>query len=165
MHHWDAVSAAGGRLAIEPPVAADSVEEFLTFSVPPWPRTRPAHPALAGQFALRATRTPGRRGRCAMTRCPARSGTTGRPGGPPTVTRTASDLLLSWLYGRAPGPRQGARGPTGPGSTRSPRPTDPAPDRRPARPGSSRTTATPPGATSGRATHGTRTAVPTRTRR
>ena len=34
VHHWDAVRAAGGQLAIEAPVAADSIEEFLTFSVP-----------------------------------------------------------------------------------------------------------------------------------
>ena len=33
VHHWDAVHAAGGTLAIAAPVAADSIAEFLAFSV------------------------------------------------------------------------------------------------------------------------------------
>ncbi len=59
MHHWDAAHAAGGRLAIESPVAADSIEEFLTFSVPTlaaYP-SRPARPwpASSGGSALAET--------------------------------------------------------------------------------------------------------------
>jgi uncharacterized protein (TIGR03083 family) len=34
VHHWDAVNAAGDSLVIDPAVAADSVDEFLHFSVP-----------------------------------------------------------------------------------------------------------------------------------
>jgi uncharacterized protein (TIGR03083 family) len=33
VHAWDAVNAAGGRLEIDPPAAADSVDEFLTTSL------------------------------------------------------------------------------------------------------------------------------------
>jgi len=33
VHHWDAAHAAGADFGIEPDVAADSIEEFLTFSV------------------------------------------------------------------------------------------------------------------------------------
>ncbi|MFI5065925.1 MAG: maleylpyruvate isomerase family mycothiol-dependent enzyme [Streptosporangiales bacterium] len=100
VHHWDAVSAAGGRLAIEPPVAADSVEEFLTFSVPTLAAyPEPARPALAGQFGLRATDT----GSAWTVRDDQLPGTVrydrGAPPDLPAVTGTASDLLL-WLYGR-----------------------------------------------------------------
>ena len=144
MHHWDAVSAAGGRLAIEPPVAADSIEEFLTFSVPTLAAyPEPARPALAGQFALRATDT----GSAWTVRDDQMPGTVrydrGAPPDLPAVTGTASDLLL-WLYGRVIPDTGGV-------------PADllarfralaehrlTPPDRRPARPGSSRTTATPP---------------------
>src|SRR4051812_20393359 len=34
VHHWDAVHAAGAELLIDPTVAADSIDEFLTFSLP-----------------------------------------------------------------------------------------------------------------------------------
>ena len=33
VHHWDAAHAAGTEFSVDPVVAADSVEEFLTFSV------------------------------------------------------------------------------------------------------------------------------------
>jgi uncharacterized protein (TIGR03083 family) len=100
VHHWDAASAAGGQLAIEAPVAADSIEEFLTYSVPTLAAyPEPARPALAGQFALRATDT----GSAWTVRDDQLPGTVrygrGAPPDLPAVTGTVSDLLL-WLYGR-----------------------------------------------------------------
>ncbi|HEY2550195.1 MAG TPA: maleylpyruvate isomerase family mycothiol-dependent enzyme [Streptosporangiaceae bacterium] len=100
VHHWDAVDAAGGALAIEAPVAADSVEEFLTFSVSSdADPAEPARPALAGSFALRCTdadaawtvRDGGQAGTIRLER--------GAGDSLLAVTGTASDLLL-WLYGR-----------------------------------------------------------------
>lgn len=100
VHHWDAAHAAGGRLAIEGPVAADSIEEFLTFSVPTLAAyPEPPGPPLAGQFALRATDT----GAAWTVRDDQRPGTVryhrGAAPDLPALTGTASDLLL-WLYGR-----------------------------------------------------------------
>ena len=100
VHHWDAVQATGGRLVIEGPVAADSIEEFLTFSVPTLAAyPEPPRPALAGQFALRAADT----GSAWTVRDDQVPGTVSyhRGAAPdlPAVTGTASDLLL-WLYGR-----------------------------------------------------------------
>jgi len=79
VHHWDAVHAAGGTLVLDPQVAADAVDEFLTFSVVP-DSVRPT-----GGFALRVTDT----------------GDTWDLADPdvPVLEATASDLLL-WLYGR-----------------------------------------------------------------
>jgi uncharacterized protein (TIGR03083 family) len=100
VHHWDAVHAGGGALAVEASVAADSVDEFLHFSVaseddPDDPTT----PPLRGTLAVRATDT----GDAWTVTDGARAGTarvtTGVPAGVPVVEATASDLLL-WLYGR-----------------------------------------------------------------
>jgi len=100
VHHWDAAHAAGEVLAIEPDTAADSVDEFLTFSVSTEadPADPPGEP-LAARFVLRASDT-----RDAWT-----LGDGPLPGtlqvervgddDAPTVTATASDLLL-WLYAR-----------------------------------------------------------------
>ena len=100
VHHWDAVHARNGNMTIEAPVAADSVSEFLTFSVSS--EADPAEPPrspLAGSFALRCTDVDG-----AWTISDgSRLGTVRhRPGVPaavPVISATASDLLL-WLYGR-----------------------------------------------------------------
>lgn len=100
VHHWDAVDAAGGSLVIEAPVAADSIEEFLTFSVSSdADPAKPARPALDGAFALRSTDAD-----IAWTITDGSSPGTlrfgrGAAGDLPAVTGTASDLLL-WLYGR-----------------------------------------------------------------
>lgn len=100
VHHWDAVHAAGSALAISAPVAADSVEEFLTFSVSSEADpAEPARPALDGEFALAASDTED-----AWTLLDGDIPGTlrfdrGRTDGVPAVTATASDLLL-WLYGR-----------------------------------------------------------------
>ena len=101
VHHWDAVQRGrAGGWPSKAPVAADSIEEFLTFSVPTLAAyPEPPGPALAGQFALRATDT----GSAWTVRDDQLPGTVryDRGAAPdlPAVTGTASDLLL-WLYGR-----------------------------------------------------------------
>jgi uncharacterized protein (TIGR03083 family) len=103
VHHWDAVHAAGDALLVAPAVAADSVDEFLRFSVASEddpddpPQTR-----LDGRFTLRATDT----GDSWALSDGSRPGTVhverGATGGP-VLEATAADLLL-WLYARtAPG--------------------------------------------------------------
>lgn len=100
VHHWDAAHAAGAPLAIAAPVAADSIAEFLTYSVSS--EADPADPmgaALAGRFALRCSDT--------SSAWTVSDGPT--PGtlsveqtlaaDVPAITGTASDLLL-WLYHR-----------------------------------------------------------------
>src|SRR4051812_16359874 len=56
VHHWDAANAAGAELVIDPVVAADCVEEFLTFSMSSDadPVDPPAS-GLAGTLVLRAS--------------------------------------------------------------------------------------------------------------
>jgi len=79
VHHWDAVHAAGGTLVLDAEVAADAVDEFLTFSLSPDPA------GSAGGFALRASDTGDTWGVA--------------DGDAPVLEATASDLLL-WLYDR-----------------------------------------------------------------
>lgn len=105
VHHWDAVHAAGGSLELDGPVAADAVDEFLTYSVSSdADPADPARPALAGTFALRATDTGD-----AWTLSDGRSpGTVGFVAGDvaddvPVLVAPAGELLL-WLYGRVPAP-------------------------------------------------------------
>ena len=107
VHHWDAVHAAGGQLSIAAPVAADSIAEFLTFSVSSdADPAEPARPPLAGRFALRCSDAD-----AAWTVSDGSGPGTVRhePGarpGTPAISGTASDLLL-WLYRRLeldPGP-------------------------------------------------------------
>jgi uncharacterized protein (TIGR03083 family) len=100
VHHWDAVHAAGGTLAIAAPVAADSIAEFLAFSVSSdADPADPVRPALDGRFILQCNdvdaawtlsdgSTPGtvQSEQDALPEALA-------------VTAGASDLLL-WLYGR-----------------------------------------------------------------
>ncbi|HEY6539162.1 MAG TPA: maleylpyruvate isomerase family mycothiol-dependent enzyme [Candidatus Dormibacteraeota bacterium] len=102
IHHWDAVHARGGVLEIAAPVAADSIEEFLTFSVSSdRDPADPPRPAMAGALVLQCSdserswtvhdsETPGN--------------VAFEPGaapGSPAITASASDLLL-WLYRRLP---------------------------------------------------------------
>jgi uncharacterized protein (TIGR03083 family) len=101
VHHWDAVNAAGGTLAIEPDVAADAVSEFLTFSVASDSgyQPDPPKPSLEGTFVMRGVDagidwlvTAGvAPGTVAFTSGPAGEG--------PALAASASDLLL-WLYKR-----------------------------------------------------------------
>lgn len=105
VHHWDAVHAAGGQLRIEPEVAADSVAEFLTFSVSS--DEDPAEPArdpLGGSFVLRATDTgdqwlltDGRRPGTVRVEPEGSPAATAEQA--PTIEASAPDLLL-WLYAR-----------------------------------------------------------------
>jgi len=56
VHHWDAETAAGKRIQIEPDVAADSVDEFLEHSTPGrFPDVEP----LSGSVHLHASDTEG----------------------------------------------------------------------------------------------------------
>ena len=100
VHHWDAVHAAGGDLAIAPSVAADAIEEFLTFSVSSEADpAEPPRPALDASLGLHATDT----GETWTVTDGSTPGTLrfapGREDDAPTLAATASDLLL-WLYGR-----------------------------------------------------------------
>jgi uncharacterized protein (TIGR03083 family) len=100
VHHWDAASAAGHSLVIPAPVAADSIEEFLTFSVSsPADPAEPARPALDGSLALWADDA----GQGWTVTDGSVPGTvTWRRGidqADPRITASASDLLL-WLYNR-----------------------------------------------------------------
>lgn len=100
VHHWDVGHAVGRVVAIEPEVAADSIDEFLTFSVSN--AADPADsslPALDGSLGLVCSdidaswtvqddQVPG-----------TIQFATGVAEGIPVLTSTASDLLL-WLYSR-----------------------------------------------------------------
>ena len=100
VHAWDAVNAAGRPLAIDPTVAADAVDEFLTTSLADESDAAEGDLVpLDGTFVLRATDTgdawtvgdgsvPG-----AMTM------TRGGTAGAPLLEAPAPDLLL-WLYSR-----------------------------------------------------------------
>lgn len=99
VHHWDAGHAIGREVKIEEPVAIDSIEEFLRFSLSTEedPAT-PPRPSLGGRFVLASTAGPSwtledgsREG--AIRVLP------GAASGVAAITATPSDLLL-WLYGR-----------------------------------------------------------------
>src|SRR4051795_2615031 len=101
VHHWDAVNAAGGSLDLDPVVAADSIDEFLHFSVSSEDDPDdPPEGVLDGPLAFRTTDSVGtwtlfdgsRRGTVRVE-----GGTVAA--GAPVVEGTASDLLL-WLYAR-----------------------------------------------------------------
>lgn len=101
VHHFDAAHAVGRSVDIEPGVAADAVEEFLTFSVSSSDDpAQPTRPSLAGRFALRCSDAPGAEWTILDD---AEPGTIRfEPGvgqGLPVITAPASDLLL-WLYNR-----------------------------------------------------------------
>lgn len=100
VHAWDAVNAAGGRLEIDAPVAADSVDEFLTTSLADEEDAqRGGFIPLDGALAFRATDTGDTwtvtdgdvPGSLRMRR--------GARAGGPVLAAPAADLLL-WLYER-----------------------------------------------------------------
>lgn len=109
VHHWDACRAAGTTALIDPPQAADAVDEFLTFSVSSVADPAdPPRPALAGRIVLACSDW-----EAAWTvQDGAVPGTlVHRPGaepGAPLLRARASDLLL-WLYRtlELPGPDPG----------------------------------------------------------
>ena len=105
VHHWDAVHATGGNLVLEPEVAADAVDEFLTVSVSTDvdPATaaddRPMPLPLTSTFALVATDA-GRAWTITDGSTPSTLAVSeGHDGEAPTMQASASDLLL-WLYRR-----------------------------------------------------------------
>src|SRR3954451_5142038 len=99
VHHWDAVHAAGGDLLIEPGVAADSVDEFLTFSLPTEEdlEEAPSQP-LGGTFVLRAVDT-GDAWTVSDGDTPGTMRVSRGTTDAPVLEGTASDLIL-WLYSR-----------------------------------------------------------------
>ncbi len=100
VHAWDAAHAAGRQLTIEPAVAADAVEEFLTFSLAEESDAQEEDlPAFDGRLGLRATDT----GDAWLVRDGAVPGSlqmsTGVPDGTAALAAPAADLLL-WIYRR-----------------------------------------------------------------
>jgi uncharacterized protein (TIGR03083 family) len=100
VHHWDVAQAVGGRWTVAPEVAADSVDEFLHFSVASDDDPDdPVAPPLEGTLALRSTDT----GDAWTLSDGARPGTarvsSGVADGAALVEAPAATLLL-WLYGR-----------------------------------------------------------------
>ncbi len=108
VHHWDVGHAIGRVVRIEPDVAADAVDEFLTFSVSnAADPADPPRPALGGPLGLASSDVdvswtvdddvvPG------TIRF-----STGVSEGVPVLTATSSDLLL-WLYSRVELPSDAA---------------------------------------------------------
>lgn len=100
VHAWDAVHAAGRAVALDPVVAADAIEEFLTFSLAGEEDVASdSLPPLDGSFAIRATDT----GDVWTVRDGDVPGAIvaerGAENGVPALEASASDLLL-WLYRR-----------------------------------------------------------------
>ncbi len=97
VHHWDAADATGTPWAIDPVVAADCVDEFLTFSVAS--EHYPADVQLGGTFCLQAADTGGS---WAITDglAPGTLGVTRGTTDGPALRASAPELLL-WLYRRA----------------------------------------------------------------
>lgn len=102
VHHWDAAHAAGIELTISPEVAADAVEEFLSFSVSsPADPAEPARPALAGRLALVCSDVSAA---WTVSDGPVAGTVQHQAGAAPgaaILSGRASDLLL-WLYRRVP---------------------------------------------------------------
>jgi uncharacterized protein (TIGR03083 family) len=100
VHHWDAAFAAAQDLVLEPDVAVDSVEEFLTFSMASGEDpAEPGTPPLGQDLVLRATDADAAWSiRDAEPEAALSFGPGAEPGAA-VVSGTASDLLL-WLYGR-----------------------------------------------------------------
>jgi uncharacterized protein (TIGR03083 family) len=100
VHHWDAANAAGQTISIGAEVAADAVEEFLTFSVysDDDPPSTP-QPSLNGRFALRCTDIDATWTITDGNGPGTASFAAGNPDAAPEITAPAGDLLL-WLYDR-----------------------------------------------------------------
>jgi uncharacterized protein (TIGR03083 family) len=100
VHHWDAAHAAGAAFHVDPAVAADSVEEFLTFSVSN--DDDPIDPpgvTLGGSLGLKCTDVDR-----SWTLLDGDAPSTvrfeeGLRAGTPHLAGTSSDILL-WLYSR-----------------------------------------------------------------
>ncbi|HEY5438188.1 MAG TPA: maleylpyruvate isomerase family mycothiol-dependent enzyme [Acidimicrobiales bacterium] len=100
VHHWDVRHATGRVILIEPDVAADSVDEFLTFSVSNTADpAEPPRPALGGPLALACSDVDASWTIVDDVVPGTIRFTSGVAEGVPVLTSTASDLLL-WLYAR-----------------------------------------------------------------
>jgi uncharacterized protein (TIGR03083 family) len=99
VHHWDAAHARGDGVVIEAWIAADAVEEFLTFSVSSdADPAEPPRPRLDGTLGFRAEA--GQSWTVSDGQAPGTvTWTRGADEGTPTIAASAADLLL-WLYGR-----------------------------------------------------------------
>lgn len=102
VHHWDAAQAAGRLADIDPAVAADAVDEFLTFSVSSAADPAdPPRPALNGRLVLSCTD----QDMAWTVEDGAAPGTVthhlGTAPGVPVMSAPAGQLLL-WLYRRVP---------------------------------------------------------------
>ena len=106
VHHWDAAFAASRDVALEPDVAADGIEEFLTFSLATADEQEKLGAEPLGQDLVLSSTD----GQGAWTIRDAEpegpmSWVRGGEDGAATVSGTASDLLL-WLYDRTELPVQ-----------------------------------------------------------
>jgi uncharacterized protein (TIGR03083 family) len=97
VHHFDAANAAGLQWSVDPAIAADSIEEFLTTSLAEDDDVAELGTTLPAPLTLTATDT----GQSWTVRQPTpTSGLTWEPGGgDPTVSGPVADLLL-WIYQR-----------------------------------------------------------------
>jgi uncharacterized protein (TIGR03083 family) len=98
VHHWDAAQAAGVAWTVQPEVAADAVEEFLTCSLADQDDVRRLGRSLQEPVVLAATDT-GASWTVSQADPSAALRWQAGVAGPATVTGSAADLLL-WLYGR-----------------------------------------------------------------
>jgi uncharacterized protein (TIGR03083 family) len=99
VHQWDAAHAGGGGWEMDPAVAADCVDEFLTYSVSSdADHEDPPGGPLAGAFVLRSSDT-GDAWTIADGDLPGTARISSGTSDAPVVEATAADLLL-WLYGR-----------------------------------------------------------------
>jgi uncharacterized protein (TIGR03083 family) len=118
VHHWDAAHAAGQRLQIEPDVAMDAVEEFLSFSMSTEADpAEPPRPALDGAVWFCACVSDRQSPVWLIEDGPTPGMVTWRrvPNGTQVTDLVAADLpvagghvdpanVLLWLYGRVPDP-------------------------------------------------------------
>jgi hypothetical protein len=100
VHHWDVAHAIGRPIEIEPEIAGDAVDEFLTVSISSAADPAdPPRPALAGSVALVASDLD----RAWTVSDDSVPGTVlvrdGVVGDASTLRATSQELLL-WLYGR-----------------------------------------------------------------
>ena len=97
VHHFDAANAAGHQVAIDPEVADDCVEEFLTTSLADADDVTRLGLTLDGELVLRSTDTT--RVWTVRQETPEAALTWQDGGRRPTVEGTSAELIL-WVYGR-----------------------------------------------------------------
>jgi len=97
VHHFDAANAAGHQVAIDPEVADDCVEEFLTTSLADADDVARIGNSLGGELVLRSTDT--KRVWTVRQETPEAELSWEDGGRRPTVEGTAAELIL-WVYGR-----------------------------------------------------------------